>query len=174
MSNIPAWLADITVGQIFAFLVGIGALVAAWRFIAPFVKTVKNFFEDWNGEAGRPNDGVPGRKGIMATLKDHGDQIAEIQSQVTPNHGSDLKLSEELQHLRTEITTLTQGVDETKTKVSDLSLAAKDTQAALSEHLENVPVLIADILEKANENAAEMITTSRVGHLQPTLFGDHR
>ena len=172
MSNIPEWLADITVGQIFFTLVGIGALVAAWRVVSPLAKALKNFFDDWNGESERP--GVPARKGVMATLKEHGDKIEKIESQVTPNHGSELKLSEELQGLRREVAALASGVDETKAKVSELQTSSQDTQSALNEHLENVPVLVADILDKAQENAAEMITTARIGHLQPTLFDEHR
>jgi len=179
LSNIPQWLADITVGQIFVVLVGIGAIVAAWRFVSPLAVGLKHFFEDWNGEPDRK--GVDGRPGVMATLKDHGDEIIKntakleaIESQVTPNHGSELKLAEELQNLRKEVATLNEGVAKTQVDVASLTSGMKETQGALNEHLENVPVILADLLEKASDNAAEMIVTARAGHLQPTLFEDHR
>jgi len=181
LSNIPQWLADITVGQIFIVLVGIGAIVAGWRFVSPLALGLKNFFEDWNGEPARPKSGIPERPGVMATLKDHGDEIVKnsqkleaIESQVTPNHGSELKLAEELQGLRREVAELTTGVKETQADVSSLALGMKETQGALNDHLENVPVILADLLERANENTAEMIANSRVGHLQPSLFEDAR
>ncbi len=109
MSGVPQWMSDITVGQILAGLVGIGVVVGIWKlWLGKLVQFFQDFRDDWLGVPDRP--GVPGRPGAMATLHEHGKQIEEIKAQVTPNHGSQLKLSEELQGLRRQVACLTEVI----------------------------------------------------------------
>lgn len=107
MSGFPQWASDITVGQVLAALAGIGVVVGIWKtWLGNLVKFFRDFRDDWLGVPDRP--GVTGRPGVMTTLQSHTDQIAEIKSQVTPNHGSPLKLSEELQGLSRQVAALTE------------------------------------------------------------------
>lgn len=175
MSGLPQWLAEIELGEILLFFAAIGALVTLYRVFAPFIKAWQNFLIDWNGTPERP--GVPARAGVPETLAKHGEQITanatqltdmqeqlkKVQDQVTPNHGSELKLSEEVQGLRGEIA----AAREDMAKIgADNERNAND----LRRHLEDVPVIMAQILERAEVNSRALLRES--GALQPDLFDE--
>lgn len=156
-----------------------------WKVFDPFFRGVRNLVEDWNGEPERP--GVAARPGVMETLKAHGDKIRDIQKQVTPNHGSTLKLSEELQELRREVVAVANQVSGIAVKgqedreavslvaeqVDELVLKSREDRMVMNDHLENVPLLVEEILGKAQESAQDLFRSTRYGAYQSPLFEDN-
>jgi len=123
------WAEDTSLFAIASWIVGITAVTTfLWRSnrkIQPFVNAVREFLEDWRGTPGRLGIEDP-RPGVVATLadhgkqlKDHGEQLSEnatklaaIESQVTPNHGSTSKLTEDVQDIAAGLAQLTQRFDD--------------------------------------------------------------
>lgn len=123
------WAEDTSIFVIASWIVGVTAVATfLWktnRALQPFIRSVREFLEDWRGDPGRPGITEP-RAGVVETLADHGKQLKEhgdqltvsaeklaaIESQVTPNHGSTSKLTEEVQGIAAELAKLTQRFDE--------------------------------------------------------------
>lgn len=98
----PSWFTTLSVGQIITFVGGLtvilGVIVKIWKTIRPVWRGVVQFLEDWRGEPGRPEAGVPERPGVMkrlATIEAEGAATAakvdKIDHEVHPNSGSSLR-----------------------------------------------------------------------------------
>lgn len=79
----PQWISDIiaVAPWLGAFFLAAFAIWGLGKRIAPTVRKVTNFLDDWNGEPARP--GVPQRLGVMARLD-------EMHHELHPNSGSSL------------------------------------------------------------------------------------
>lgn len=67
------------------------AAIVQWvlRPAGRFLKGLRTFLEDWNGEPDRP--GVPGRPGVMAYIQDLRRRVATIEHEMHPNSGRSLR-----------------------------------------------------------------------------------
>lgn len=109
--QIPDWLENLDWVQAFAviglllFIVGL-----LWK-LYPRMKGLGDFLDDWQGRPERFPGDPKASIGVVQTLSEHGElltrqdeinaairqEVAEIRSQVTPNHGSTAKMAEEIQ-----------------------------------------------------------------------------
>lgn len=94
------------------FLGGV-LLVALWwlrKKTRPWLLQGKQMLTDWVGADADPLRGIPERPGVMRRLKNQDDEIAVIKGQVVPNHGSQKKLSEEVQQVQSDVKELGEGL----------------------------------------------------------------
>jgi len=105
----PSWFTTLNLGQILTVVGGLLAIVGVftkvWKTIRPVWRGIREFLEDWRGEPGRPEAGVPERPGVMkrlATIEAEGaatagklDETAvkldAIDHELHPNSGSSLR-----------------------------------------------------------------------------------
>lgn len=99
MPTTPAWTIEwadiaVTVGSL--ILIGV-AMFVVWRLVNPILKKA-NRIADFI--LGRPKDEMgPAQPSLAERLDGQDQEIAEIRAQVTPNHGSTSKLSEDVRAL---------------------------------------------------------------------------
>lgn len=68
----------------------IGALAAVWRrYVAPFLRKIGYFLDDWNGEPARP--GFEGRPSVPVRLEAIEREQKRVSHEVQTNSGSSLK-----------------------------------------------------------------------------------
>lgn len=89
-------LSDLTISQVItaiSFLVfAIGIVYTLVRKLKPWMDSLRNFFEDWNGIPARPGvDAKPGVMERLAKLEDIHLEVAEIKAEVKPNHGGSMR-----------------------------------------------------------------------------------
>lgn len=102
MSSDLSLLNDVTLGQVFAVVGAITAIVLMVRKTMPFMKKISNFLDDWNGTEARA--GVEAHPGVMARLgavetgvtrlsarmEDIQASVGEVAHEVKPNSGKSM------------------------------------------------------------------------------------
>ena len=80
----PQWISDlITVAPwLGATLVALFFGIKVWKALAPMLREIRNFLDDWKGEPDRP--GVKGRPGVMSRL-------GSIEHELHPNSGLSMR-----------------------------------------------------------------------------------
>lgn len=100
---VPDAIGKITVSHILvfvSFVIGVAGIIAyAYKLLKPWVNSMRNFLDDWNGEEARP--GVSKRPGVMERLLSLEKAQNEIKHEVQPNSGNSMydKLSAVHKHI---------------------------------------------------------------------------
>lgn len=79
-----AWI--LAAGAIATALLAITAVAAL---VHRAVRPVRDFLEDWAGEAARP--GIAARQGVMSRLQVMEDRLQRVEREVRPNGGKSIK-----------------------------------------------------------------------------------
>lgn len=90
-----------------------GAVLVIWKTIHPLMVKITHVLDVFLGRPGE--QGIPAQPGVIERLE-------KIEQQVTPNHGSTKKLTEEVQDLQAD--------------VKDVQADVKDLRRRLEEHLQ--------------------------------------
>lgn len=87
MTDLPAIVSGL--GAAAAVVVAVAVLLKPVKWFLGLLKRIRDFLDDWQGEPARP--GVAARPGVLATLENHGDRLAQLESEFKNNGGSTLR-----------------------------------------------------------------------------------
>lgn len=139
MNELPEWIARLTLGEIFVFLAGLAAAVAAvFKLLKPAHKALKNIgqiAQDWNGTPERVDGSgqviEPARPGVMA-------QLETLRSQVQNSHKTNLR--EDLDEIHQSVIAVNTRLDEHITTTQQRRAKADELTRVVTEDI--VPVAV--------------------------------
>lgn len=110
----PSWLPAVSADMVWAAvaaLLAIGTVIfTVVRYVNPIAAKAVRVFDAF---LGRPAEqGLPAKPGVIERLDRQDEKIAKIEAQVTPNHGSTNKLSEDVQEVKKGLAELLQRFEE--------------------------------------------------------------
>lgn len=117
----PTWLTSVSPDAVWATILALGLIgsvtIAVIKVVHPITSKIVRVLDAF---LGRPAEqGLPAIPGVIerldsqdAKIEEHGQQLTQIKEQVTPNHGSTSKLSEDVQSLQKGLADLLQRFDQ--------------------------------------------------------------